>query len=135
MFSPLTWDLTDEPFVPLDDGARVTRLHDIRPVRVPLTAYLNCATSGSPWRVDSSMSAEQIEKPTLSISLEYWDQVCPSYYRYKINATEINPRIGVNLDKDEGDVIVGKWVDFLKTLHDQRCIILAWQTPRIIDFG
>jgi len=135
VFSPLTWDLTDEPFVPLDDGARVTRLHDIRPVRVPLTAYLDCPTSGSPWKVDSSMSAKQVEKTPRAVSLEYWDKVCPPHYRYRINTTEINARIGVNLEKDQGSDIVGKWVDFLKTIHDQRCVIISWQTPRIIDFG
>ena len=136
MFAPLTWDLIDIPYVPVDDDTQVARVnYDIRPTRIPITAYVNSPTSGAPWKVDSSMSAEEVEKMPRAISLEHWDKVCPSHYRYQVNTTEINARIGVNLDKDEGLVIVNKWVDFLKTLDNQRCINLLWDTPRIIDFG
>ncbi|KAF8324928.1 uncharacterized protein EI90DRAFT_2933611 [Cantharellus anzutake] len=135
VFSPYTWDLKNEPFVPVEHNTHLAGARHVRPSRVPLTAFLNGPTAGAPWIVDSSLSVEQLEKTPRAISARYWDEICPDDSRYNINTTEVNARIGVDFDNDDGAIIVDKWVAFLGGIDDQRCINIMQDTPRIIDFG
>ncbi|KAF9508505.1 hypothetical protein BS47DRAFT_1415930 [Hydnum rufescens UP504] len=50
IFTPFTWDLNNWPFVPItSDGHLMGLPYKVRPARVPLTAYINSPTMGSPW--------------------------------------------------------------------------------------
>ncbi|KAF9506721.1 hypothetical protein BS47DRAFT_1321678 [Hydnum rufescens UP504] len=126
VFTPFTWDLNDEPFVPIaSDSHLADSPYKVRPARVPLTAYINSPTTGSPWPPG--------DPAPRSVSVEWWDHVCPESERLHINTTEVNAQIGVDFDEDEGIDIVEKWVKYIRSI-EHRCINILWATPRIIDF-
>ena len=126
VFTQFTWDLDDEPFVPLDSNSHLADSgYKVRPARVPLTAYINSPTTGAPWPPG--------DPAPRSVSLEWWDHLCPESERLHINTTEVNARIGVDFDNDEGVDIVEKWVTYIRSLEN-RCVNILWGTPRIIDF-
>ncbi|KAF9506719.1 hypothetical protein BS47DRAFT_1367182 [Hydnum rufescens UP504] len=127
VFTPFTWDLNNRPFVPIaPDGHLVGSPYKVRPARVPLTAYINSPTTGSPWPPG--------DPAPRSVSVEWWDRVCPESERLHINTAVVNAQIGVDFDKDEGIDIVEKWAKYIRSI-EHRCINILFATPRIIDFG
>jgi hypothetical protein len=127
VFTPFTWDLNNRLFVPIaSDGHLVDSPYKVRPARVPLTAYINSPTTGSPWPPG--------DPAPRSVSVEWWDHVCPESERLYINTAVVNAEIGVDFDKDEGIDIVEKWAKYIRNI-EHRCINILYGTPRIIDFG
>lgn len=98
----------------------------LRTNRIPLSTYLSNPTSGASWPPN--------DHSPRSVSNDWYETVCPESERVQVNTTTVGQIIGVNLDEDDGAIIVSKWARYLKEL-DARCVDIQRDTPRIIDFG
>jgi hypothetical protein len=91
-----------------------------------MTAFIGSPMSGAPW--------PEGDNTPRAVSDAWYSRMCPEDKRLYVNTTAVNPIIGVDFDRDEGDVIVKKWAAYLASL-DWQCIQLRGTTQRIIDFG
>lgn len=126
VFTPFTWNLNENEFVEIEaDNHLATSNYQVRPARVPLTAYLDCPTTGTPWPPGD---------PTpRSVSLEWWNNVCPESERLHINTTMVNEALGIDVATDEAKMIIKKWSQYLRKV-EHGCVNLLWGTRRIIDY-
>lgn len=126
VFTPFTTDLNDNDFVPIEADSQLYAFgYKVGPARVPLTAFVNSPTTGAPWPPG--------DRTPRSVSLEWWDHICPPNERLHLNVSIVNQMLGINMKKDQGKVIVQKWSQYLKNL-EHSCVNLLWETPRIIDY-
>lgn len=128
VFAPFIWDpyVGENEYIPIESKNHLANAGKVRAARVPLRAYFESPTSGAPWPPGDANPR--------AVSDAWYDRMCPQDKRVQLNATEINERIGVNFDTDEGIMIIDKWAMYLRNLETP-CATLQWETPRIIDFG
>lgn len=127
VFTPFVWDpyAGENEYIPIESKNHLANAGKVRAARVPLRAYIESPTSGAPWPSGDSTPR--------AVSDLWFDRMCPQDKRVQLNATNINEKIGVNFDTDEGTMIIDKWAMFLRNLETP-CAVLQWETPRIIDF-
>lgn len=128
VFTPFTWNLEKNEFVEIEADSHLATFNSgyrVRPARVPLTAYLDCPTTGAPWPPG--------DPNPRSVSDEWWNNVCPESEQLHINTTVVNEALGINMATDEAKTIITKWSQYLKNLQ-HGCVNLLWGTGRIIDY-
>ena len=126
VFTPFLWDVfTDKPYVEIYDNTHLANPTKYRAAKVPMTAFIDSPVSGAPW-------SEGDDTPR-AVSDAWYSRMCPEDKRLYVNTTTVNSIIGVDLNRDEGEVIVKKWAAYLGGL-EERCVSVLWGTPRIIDF-
>lgn len=91
MFEDYVWSHSPFPYTVYDFA--------LRPVRIPLNAFISGPTAGGP------MSGPR------AISAEFWETVCPKEKRRVVSSKDAP-------SDAEGDVIMEWWVEKLKTVQD-----------------
>ncbi|GLB42102.1 putative GDP-fucose protein O-fucosyltransferase [Lyophyllum shimeji] len=86
----------------------------LRPVRIPLNAFISGPTAGGPM------------EPNLAVSAEFWESVCPPDRRRIISSKDAPSHV-------QGSVIIDWWVARLKDVLDE-CVEIDSGEKVIFDF-
>ena len=87
----------------------------LRPVRIPLNAFISGPTAGGPM------------PHSLAISAEFWELICPPEKRRVISSND-------SPDHTEGQIIVEWWLNRLKDVEDE-CIEIDSSQHVVFDRG
>ncbi|KAF8312145.1 hypothetical protein DL93DRAFT_2082576 [Clavulina sp. PMI_390] len=129
VFTPFIWDpYVGDAYVEINAndhlaGGKTKQ----RAARVPLRAFIDSPTSGAPWPDGDSPRVPR------AVSDAWFDRMCPQEKRVQLDASKVNPKIGVDFAKDEGIDIIERWAKLLREMETP-CATIQWETPRIIDF-
>jgi hypothetical protein len=85
----------------------------LRPVRIPLNAFISGPTAGGPMLHSRAISAE------------FWDSICPPEKRRVISSKDMP-------DDAEGQAIIDWWIDRLKIIQDE-CVEIDSSQKVIFD--
>lgn len=131
VFLPYTWSIGDEDFVPIEENTHLSSskyTYNVRPSRIPLSAFIDSPTTGRSWPKGDSAPR--------SIAESYWEEVCPQEKQLHVNITAVNIELGFGSYESgamAGAEIIQRWVKYLKEL-DHGCVNVLWDTPRMIDY-
>ncbi|KAK7462364.1 hypothetical protein VKT23_007965 [Stygiomarasmius scandens] len=104
VFEDYVWSLNSPFWSTVDEWA-------LRPSRIPFNAFISGPTTGGP----ISTRGNAVE--TRSVSLEFFDQVCPSSARTTVSAAE-------SPSDREGHDLVDWWVERLGKVKDDPCVVV-----------
>lgn len=127
VFQPFTWDpYTPDMFVPIQKDSHLPNSsYTVRPSRIPLSAFVDSPITGAPW--------PNGDDHPRSISSNWWHNVCNEKNTLHLNTTQVNEKLGINVDLDDGKVIIDQWAAYLKEL-DCDCVNIDGNTPRIVNY-
>lgn len=145
VFADVVWDPnTDQPYVSMPDESDRNHLAHgakYRAAKLPLRAFINAPTSGSPWPSDavyqgnpSLISAKGNSTPPRAVSDKWYERYCPEERRFLVDTKKVNSEMGIDLGHAEGIDIVHKWGDYLKTLDEHPCVEIIKGSDRLIDW-
>ncbi|KDQ16770.1 hypothetical protein BOTBODRAFT_186403 [Botryobasidium botryosum FD-172 SS1] len=116
VFNNYTWDI-------IEHGPYVYDRGKLRASVIPLTAFISGPTAGGPWAPGDSAPR--------SISAEWWNVVCPSEKRLKLNTTVESEKMGLPRLAD-GEMLIARWAETLKNI-DHGCVVIDGYTPSVTD--
>lgn len=105
VFEDYVWVHSQLPYYLYDRG--------LKPTQVPLNAFISGASAGGVNTDDGSTTLR-------SISLEFFDVVCPDFKRIRLSSTHAPTKA------EDGMVLIDWWLNELKRAADHPCVELSF---------
>ncbi|KAG7097687.1 hypothetical protein E1B28_005012 [Marasmius oreades] len=113
VFSDFVWTNSRVPYKIYD--------RSLKPTKVPLNAFISGASAGGAVSDDASITMR-------SISLEFFDLVCPMNARVRLTAR------GAPINGEDGMILIEWWLKRLKDVENEPCVVLDFSHNHVFDW-